>query len=113
MNPLRKIRLQNAIRLLISQIIRRHIDDPRLGFITLTDVQISKDDKYAFVYYSVIGSEEQRESTQKVLSAASKKITKLLYQELDVRALPMLRFKFDETPSKAERIEKTFKDEDA
>ncbi len=106
MNGIRKIRLQNAIKNAISTIFRRHIDDPRLGFITITDVEISKDDKYATVFYSVLGSSSQREKTSKVLSASSKRITKFLYKQLDTRSLPLLRFKFDETPSKAEKLER-------
>ena len=110
MNKIRKIRLQNAIHQEIMTILRRYFDDPRLGFITITEVEISKDDRYAYVYYSVLGSESQREKTSKVLSASSKRITKYLFRRLQTRSLPLLRFKFDPTPSKVERLEHLFND---
>ena len=103
MNKVRKIRLQNAIRSEIMTILRRYFDDPRLGFITITEVEISKDDKYA-----VLGSASQREKTSRMLSASSKRITKFLFQRLKSRSLPMLRFKFDTTPSRVERLEHLF-----
>lgn len=108
MNKVRKIRLQNAIRSEIMTILRRYFDDPRLGFITITEVEISKDDKYAYVHYSVLGSASQREKTSRMLSASSKRITKFLFQRLQSRSLPMLRFKFDTTPSRVERLEHLF-----
>jgi ribosome-binding factor A len=110
MNAIRKIRLQNAIKDAVSTIFRRSIDDPRLGFITITDVEITKDDRYALIYYSVLGSQSQREKTSRVLSASSKRIMKLLFKTLDTRRLPLIRFKFDETPSKAEKLEQLLRE---
>lgn len=80
----------------ISLILRRDIKDPRVsGFITVTDVEMSKDLKYATVYVSILGDEEHCSKSFEGLLNAAGFIKKKLGETLSLRYIPNLKFKED------------------
>ncbi|HOR46556.1 MAG TPA: 30S ribosome-binding factor RbfA [Caldisericia bacterium] len=110
MSDLRKKRLEHQIQEAVSWVLIRNIDNPKIGFVTITEVKVSVDFRIATVYYSVLGSQKKIDETQAGLSSASKMIQKLVAEKIEFRQVPLLRFKFDETPSKAQKLEFTFRE---
>lgn len=110
MNDMRKKRLEHAIMEAVSWILIRDIEDPSMGFVTVMGCKIDSEFKTATILYSVIGSEKRLESTKSVLSRAGKLIQRLVANKLELRQMPLLRFQFDPTPSKAQKLENMFKE---
>ncbi len=95
----------------IAQIVREEIDDPLIGFVTITDVDVSPDLKHARVYFSVLGSDQQKADSAKGMRRAAKYIRGLIAERMHLRYVPTLRFEFDETPERAQRIERLLRQE--
>jgi ribosome-binding factor A len=85
--------------------IESEIKDPRIGFLTITRVSMSDDLKLARVYYSVLGTEEEREKSEEGLKSARGFIKKLLGQRTRLKYLPDLVFLFDDSYEKEKHIE--------
>lgn len=99
-------RVQKAI-LHILQPALRQLKDPEIaGFITLTEVRLSKDFKTALVYFSVLGTPEERKATERALERSAGYLRHLVAEELPMRRVPALRFQFDPTPERADRIDR-------
>ncbi|MEA3402203.1 MAG: 30S ribosome-binding factor RbfA [Armatimonadota bacterium] len=95
----------------ISDIIRTEIDDPLIGFVTITDVEISPDLKHARVYFSVLGDEQEKADTAKGVRRAGKYIRSLIAERMELRYVPTLRFELDETAERAQRVERLLREE--
>ena len=95
----------------IARILRVDIDDPLIGFVTITGVDMSPDLRHARVYYSVLGDEEQKRESGKGIRRAAKYIRGLIAERLELRYTPSLRFELDETAEKAQRIEELLRKE--
>jgi ribosome-binding factor A len=89
----------------LSDIISRKIKDPRIGFVTVTDVQVTGDLQQAKVYISVLGDEEQRENTLKGLAKATGFIRTEIGSRIRLRKTPEIIFEFDESVDYGNRIE--------
>jgi ribosome-binding factor A len=89
----------------LSDIIGRKIKDPRIGFVTVTDVQVTGDLQQAKVYISVLGDDEQRENTLKGLAKAKGFIRSEIGQRIRLRKTPEIIFEFDESIDYGNRIE--------
>ena len=91
-------RVNSLIRQEISQLLQRQVKDPRLGnFITVTEVATSADLKYAKVFISCIGSEEEKQETLSVLASASGFFRRELAKRLKLRYTPVLSFQWDDS----------------
>lgn len=88
----------------LGDIISRKIKDPRIGFVTVTDVQVTGDLQQAKVYISVLGDEEQRENTLKGLAKAKGFIRTEIGNRIRLRKTPELIFEFDESMAYGNRI---------
>jgi ribosome-binding factor A len=104
-------RVGQAIRDEISDILRREIHDPLIGFVTIMDVDVTPDLRFARVYYSVLGDAEQVQASTKGLLRARKYINGRLTDRLDLRYIPKLRFILDETAAQAQRLEQLLNEE--
>jgi len=103
----RKIeRLRNVILRKASQVILYELHDPRLGFVTLSKVDLSDDLRYATIYYSVIGEESERSKTSHALEAARGYVQKAIARALKTRVTPHIQFKYDEGIEGALRVSK-------
>jgi ribosome-binding factor A len=86
--------------------LMREVKDPGIsGFITVTGLDLSVDRKTATVYYSVLGSETERERTAKALERAAPYLRVLLKKRVTVKVVPSIVFAYDDTPKKASRID--------
>jgi ribosome-binding factor A len=103
-------KINDAIKELLSELIFTRIKDPRIGFITITSVKIAPDLMSARVYYSVMGSESERQTTLEGLESAGNFLRKTVGRELRLRHAPELRFYYDDSLDKAIAIENALKE---
>ncbi len=91
-------RLNSLFRHEISELLQRQVKDPRLGsFVTVTEVSISPDLKYARIFVSHIGSEEEKQKTLSALASASSFFRRELTRRLRLRRIPELSFQWDDS----------------
>lgn len=102
-------RVNQLIREEISLLLQRELKDPRLGFVTVTEVEVSKDLRQAKVYVSVLGNEEQWAASLKALASARGFIHKWLRDHLDLRVTPALDFRADRSMEHAAHIQSLLK----
>lgn len=95
----------------VSQIIAGDLKDPRVGFVTVTDARVSPDLRHARIYISVMGSDQDIESSLAALRSASGYIRHELGRSLHLMRTPELHFEFDQTAMSAARIEEILKEE--
>jgi ribosome-binding factor A len=95
----------------IGKILRTEVDDPLIGFVTITGVEVSADLKHAQVFFSAYGEPDAKEKAFKGLKRACKFIRHELAERLQMRYVPKLRFEIDETPERAQRIEQILRAE--
>jgi len=91
----RSRRLAELLKEEISDIILREVKDPRIGFVSLTDVEVSGDLRHAKVFVSVIGSEQERKDTMDGLKQATGFIRKLVGERITVYHTPEILFRYD------------------
>jgi ribosome-binding factor A len=99
----RSERVGKLLHQLVCEILM-DIKDPRIGFVTIVDVELSDDLTEAKVFYSVLGDEKARSETQKGLKRAVGFIRGQLGPKLNLRKVPALHFVFDDTYERAERV---------
>ena len=98
-------RVNSLIRQEISELLRRQVKDPRLGnLITVTDVSTSSDLRHAKVFVSRMGSEEEKQETLSVLTAASGFFRNELAKRLRLRRIPELIFHWDDSIERGEHL---------
>ena len=100
----RKEKMQDLMREEISSIIQKEIKDPGLGFITIIEVKMTEDLKFAKALYSVYGSDEERENTVVALRRAKGYIKHLIGERIKLRYTPDISFVLDTGQEKLQRI---------
>ena len=98
-------RVNESLREVIAGEVAR-LKDPGLGFITITGVSVSPDLRAARVYYSVLGDESEKESTQSALDRAAPRVQGVVGREVRLRYNPRLEFVFDESVEQGLRMER-------
>lgn len=101
----RQARLADRIRVLIAERLEKGLRDPRLGFVTITDVRVTGDLQHASVFYTVLGSADDRASSAAALKAATGMLRSEVGRKLGVRLTPTLEFIHDAIPENAGHIE--------
>jgi ribosome-binding factor A len=92
---LRHERVKQAIKREVSSIIVNELQDPRMGFVTITSVDLSPDMRYAKVLYSVMGNAEQHKKTKGALASALGLIRTLVAERVKLRYAPEVSFQED------------------
>ncbi len=98
-------RVAEAIKEEVSLIIQKEVKDPRIGFLTVTAVELSDDLRYAKIFVSVYGSEKERRKSLKGLQSATRFIRRGIGQRVKLRYIPEIVFKWDESIEKGAHIE--------
>jgi len=106
MAKIRVGRVGEQIKKELSQLIQSELKDPRIGFLTVTGVEVTNDLSQAKVYLSVLGDEEQKENSLKALEKANGFLRSELGKRIRLRHIPELIFKFDESIAYGSHIEK-------
>ncbi|OZB97844.1 30S ribosome-binding factor RbfA [Paenibacillus sp. XY044] len=106
MAKIRAGRVGEQIKKELSQLIQSELKDPRIGFVTVTGVEVTNDLSQAKVYLSVLGDNEQKNNTLKALEKANGFLRSELGKRVRLRHTPELIFKFDESIAYGSHIEK-------
>jgi len=104
-------RVDEAVRQVLSDAVAQGLKDPRVGFVTVTDVKTTPDLRRARVFVSVLGSAEERAATLDGLQSAHGYLQRLVAAELRLKHTPTLEFIGDDTPERAMRIERLLHEE--
>lgn len=110
MKPHRLQRVRQLIKTEIMNLILHEVKDPRIGFVTISDVDVSKDLRHARVYFSTLGDKQDREKTQEGLNSAAPYFRSMLAKNLDLKFTPELQFLFDDSFERAEHLSKLLSD---
>jgi ribosome-binding factor A len=94
----------------LTDIIRREVKDPRIGFMSVTNVDVTPDIRSAKVYISVLGTDEERDATLSALRSAAKFIRFHLKPRLRMRQIPELDFRDDRSMEYAQHISETLRE---
>lgn len=97
MGSFRKQKINSLMKEIIGDALIKEVKDPRIGFVSVSKVEISSDYSYADVWVSVLGDEKDLKKSLQGLEASSKYIQFIVGRELPLRVTPHLRFKYDES----------------
>jgi len=109
--PVERIKRVNVlIKETLSDIVKKEVKDPRIGLFSLTDVETSKDLKYAKVFVSVIGEDENRKHALDILNQMSRFLRHRLNDEIKLRTIPELTFHLDTSYDYYQKIDSLLKE---
>ena len=98
-------RVDEAVRQVLTDAVAQDLQDPRIGFVTMTSVKTTPDLRHARVYVSVLGDAQQRAATLAGLSSAHGALQRRIARELRLKRTPTLEFLYDDTTDRAMRLE--------
>jgi ribosome-binding factor A len=101
---MRKKRVGEEIKKVISERLVRGLKDPVPGFVTIQDVEVNRDFSRAKVFFSVFGSDAQRVEAGEVLNQYARFFRSEVNKAIRLRNSPMIEFVYDDTPDRAARI---------
>jgi len=104
-DPARARRVADRIHKTVAQVLERRIKDPRLGFVTITDVRVTGDLQQATVFYTVYGTEGERRRSASALKSATGLIRSEVGKALGIRLTPTISFQLASLPTTARSIE--------
>jgi ribosome-binding factor A len=104
-------RVNELMREVIGSTIASELEDPRIGFVTVTSVDTSADLRSARVYVSVLGGEEEREASLAGLRSSHGVIQSAIASQTRIKRTPTLTFHYDDTPERGVRISRLLDDE--
>jgi ribosome-binding factor A len=111
MGTARMRRVNEAIREILGDAITTELKDPRIGFVTVTEVDTSPDLRAARVYVSVLGSPEERESSLAGLRSSHGVLQGKIASGMRLKRTPTLTFEYDESVDRGDRISRLLDDE--
>jgi len=103
-NSPRARKMADLIRQILAERLQRGLRDPRLGFVTITDVQVTGDLQHASVFYTVLGDDQERLDSQRALKAATGMLRTEVGKNITARLTPSLEFILDGIPENASAI---------
>ncbi len=112
MSSSRKVRLENQIRSIVSSILLYELQDPRMGFTTVTSVELSGDLRHAAVRVSILADEKERAVTMNAIRHARGYVQKLLGERLRVKYLPAISFEEDESVKRSVNLSRMLRQDD-
>jgi ribosome-binding factor A len=104
-------RVNESIKEILGDAITTELKDPRIGFVTVTDVDTSPDLRAARVYISVLGSEEERERSLAGLRSSHGFLQGKIAGAMRMKRTPTLTFEYDESAERGDRISRLLRDE--
>ncbi|MFC1624157.1 30S ribosome-binding factor RbfA [Candidatus Omnitrophota bacterium] len=104
----RSEKVQVQLKREISRILQEDLKDPRIGFVTVTRIDLTGDLRYAKVYFSVLGDEKNQESGIEGIQSAAGFIRKLIADRLKLKYVPELSFRLDKSIEYSMKLEKLF-----
>lgn len=106
----RSARLGEVIKVEVSEILHRQLKDPRIGFVSVTDVEVSQDLSFVRVFVSVLGDETARKDTMTALEKATGFVRSEIGKRVKLRHTPEITFLHDNSIERGSRISKILND---
>jgi ribosome-binding factor A len=103
-DPARAAKMADRIRVIVAKTLERGIKDPRMGFVTITDVKVTGDLQHASIFYTVLGTDEERAETAAALKSATGMLRTEVGKNITARLTPSLEFIPDGIPENAALI---------
>ena len=103
-------RVDEAVREVLGDAVTQDLKDPRVGFVTVTEVRTSPDLRQARVFVSVLGTPEERTATLEGLASAHGILQARIARELRLKRTPTLEFQLDDTAERAAKLEALIED---
>ncbi|MCQ9384955.1 30S ribosome-binding factor RbfA [Brevibacterium moorei] len=104
-DPTRARKIADRIRVIVASTVEKRVKDPRLGFVTITDVRVTGDLQHASVFYTVYGTPDELAGTAAALESAKGLIRKEVGRGLHIRLTPTLEFIADAVPAAAAELD--------
>ncbi|MCX6400075.1 MAG: 30S ribosome-binding factor RbfA [Propionibacteriales bacterium] len=98
-------KISDRIKVIVAEMLERRIKDPRLGFVTITEVRMTGDAQNATIYYTVLGEAADQEATAAALESAKGVLRAEVGKQLGMRTVPSLAFAFDGIPESARQLD--------
>jgi len=98
-------KIADRIKVIVAEMLERRIKDPRLGFVTVTDVRVTGDSQQATVFYTVLGEDADLVSTAAALESAKGILRSEVAKQLALRHAPTLEFIHDALPETARQLD--------
>jgi ribosome-binding factor A len=100
----RQIQVGDEIKQIVSVLLQRELKDPRIGFVTITGVQVTQDLKYARIHVSVMGSKVEQRATMDALTSARGFIRREIASRMEIRYVPEIQFRLDKGAEYSDQI---------
>lgn len=98
-------KIADRIKVIVAEMLERRVKDPRLGFVTVTDVRVTGDTQQASIFYTVLGADSDLDSTAAALESAKGLIRSEVGKQLGMRHVPSLTFIPDALPENARHLD--------
>jgi len=98
-------KIADRIHVIVAEMLERRIKDPRLGFLTVTDVRLTGDSQQATIFYTVLGEEDDLANTAAALESAKGLLRSEVAKQLGMRQAPSLTFIHDALPENARHLD--------
>ncbi|MFD0483279.1 30S ribosome-binding factor RbfA [Kineococcus sp. GCM10028916] len=108
-DPTRARKLADRIKVIVADALEKRVKDPRLGFLTITDARVTNDLQHATLFYTVFGSDEEKQGTALALESAKGVLRSEVGKRTGIRLTPTLTFTLDEIPETATQIQDLLK----
>ena len=109
-NSPRARKLADQIRRVLAERLQKGLRDPEMGYVTITDVRVTGDLQHATVFYTVLGSDQEREATAKALQRATGMLRTEVGRHMRVRLVPTIEFVPDALPDTVDDIERLLRE---
>ncbi len=100
----RQIQVADEIKQIVSVLLQRELKDPRIGFVTITSVEVSADLKYARIFVSVMGTPEEQRATMDALASSRGFVRREVAARMSIRFVPEIQFRLDKGAEYSDRI---------
>ncbi len=101
----RALKMADRVKVVVAEMLETRVKDPRLGFITITDVRMTGDLQHASIFYTVLGTEDDRAATAAALESAKGVVRSEVGKQTGLRLTPTLEFLADAVPENASHID--------
>lgn len=108
-DPARARKIADRIKVVAAEYLEHRLKDERLGFVTITDVRVTGDLQHATIFYTVFGSDEEREGTAEALKDNLGRIRSHVGKALGIRLTPTLEFIADALPETSSQLEEALR----
>ncbi len=98
--------LEETLRRIIAQALLDRVKDPRIAFVTINEVRLNRDRSIAQVFYTVMGTEDERRKSHKGLRSCASFLQGIIGDSLRLRTVPKLHFRYDDSLDRSFRLEK-------